>query len=68
MAYLYFDAVWPHFEEGKRLAALYFLVRSLCYRPLGLGDERIKSHFVRAKMALRVTLGARPSDPDVGRE
>jgi len=66
MAYLYFDAVWSHFEEGKRLAALYFLVKSLCYRPLGLGDERIKSHFVRAKLALRVTLGATPSDPDVG--
>jgi hypothetical protein len=64
MAYLYFDAVWPHFEEGKRFAALYFLARSACYRPLGLGDERIKTDFIRAKMALRVMLGARPSDLD----
>jgi glycosyltransferase involved in cell wall biosynthesis len=63
MAYLYFDAVWPYFEEGKRLAALYFLLRSVCYRPLGLGDER-KTQFIRAKMALRVMLGARPKDLD----
>lgn len=63
MAYLYFDAVWPHFEEGRRFAALYFLARSVCYRPQGLGDQR-KTRLIRSKMALRVMLGARPSGPD----
>jgi glycosyltransferase involved in cell wall biosynthesis len=62
MAYLYFDTVWPYFEEGKRLRALYCLIRSGCYRPLGLGDEQIKTRFIRSKLALRLMLGALPID------
>ena len=63
MAYLYFDAVWPYFEDGKRFLALYCLVRSAWYRPLGLGDEQIKTRFIRSKRALRLMFGARPTDP-----
>jgi len=66
MSYLYFDAVWAHFEEGKRLTALYCVARSACYRPFGLGDEQIKTRFIRIKMALRVIAGRLPVSPDVG--
>ena len=53
MAYLYFDAVWPYLEEGRRATALRCLMASFWYRPLGLGDERTPK-LVRSKLAVRV--------------
>lgn len=61
MAYLYSDAAPLYFAEGRRFVALYCLARSACYRPLGLGDEKIERRLIRLKLALRLMLGARPS-------
>lgn len=55
MAYLFFDAAWPYFEEGRRSKAVYSLARSFWYRLTGLGDERTRK-FARLKLALRIAV------------
>ncbi len=49
-SYIYYDAAWTHFENGKRLNALWCLGRSLLYHPTRIPKEkaraRVKS-FVR---------------------
>jgi glycosyltransferase involved in cell wall biosynthesis len=58
-SHLYLDAAMAYSDQGDRLAALLFVLRSLARRPWSLDDRNRNSHLIRAKLLLRLAMGDR---------
>jgi glycosyltransferase involved in cell wall biosynthesis len=57
MSYLYLDAAWPYFAEGRRLKSLICLVRSLLYHPSAFQGQPRSLRLRRLKLAVRAAVG-----------
>jgi glycosyltransferase involved in cell wall biosynthesis len=56
-SYLYLDTAMSHLAAGDRATALWFLLRSMCRRPLPFHDRQPQSRWWRPKLLVRLVLG-----------